>query len=669
MKKIPGSPQQHLTILYAVLFLFFIQLVTEFIAAVYAFGLLGTDIPVEIVSILFFLSPLVLALFGRQLSGRNLFVLASLIIIARLLDPLLDPRGRMLVSGFGVACFLIFLPLLLWQLSREQEPADWYALGTGLTLALGLGILLRAVNSGSDLSLHGWGQLIGWLLAVIAAIVIAAMVIAATSLDISQDTSPSSPPSQPKRRQGFGGLTGLSIGVLAVFLILHLTTSSPNVIARWTGASYLSILGVLALAMGLFSLTLALKPIWISSLSKGAILAWNMLFVASLVLTIYTHQIDFPSQPSGYPFYMPQAGWIAIIGLYLMLLLSPVVLVNFMRYTQEIITLQPALNRLGSGFMIASALYLLVALAHVFTTVYAYIPLVGPIFRDRFWLVYLAAGLALSLPVLLVSQPTAGQDEKRRPGLALALVGLFAAAFFIGLWVSSKSVPPVAPSNTIRLLTYNVQQGYNPQGEMNFDGQLDLIRQADPDILGLQESDTNRLAGGNTDLVRYYADRLQMYSYYGPPTTTGTFGIALLSKYPIQNPRTFFMYSQGEQTATITAQIRVGDKALNLFVTHLGNGGPIAQQEALLEETEDLENVVAMGDFNFRPDSEQYRLTTRILTDAWLAAELQNNDEQAFNPTRRIDHIFVSPGTEVVDARFLTQPESDHPALLVDIAR
>ena len=42
------------------------------------------------------------------------------------------------------------------------------------------------------------------------------------------------------------------------------------------------------------------------------------------------------------------------------------------------------------------------------------------------------------------------------------------------------------------------------------------------------------------------------------------------------------MYSVGEQTATIEAQIELGGKTFNLFVTHLGNGGPMVQQEAVL---------------------------------------------------------------------------------------
>ena len=101
-------------------------------------------------------------------------------------------------------------------------------------------------------------------------------------------------------------------------------------------------------------------------------------------------------------------------------------------------------------------------------------------------------------------------------------------------------------------------------------------------IIGLQESDTARIAGGNADVVAYLADRLEMYSYYGPSPVSGTFGIALLSRYPIGNPRTYYLYSEGEQVAITDADIRIDDKSYKVFVTHLGNDGPMIQVRQML---------------------------------------------------------------------------------------
>jgi endonuclease/exonuclease/phosphatase family metal-dependent hydrolase len=87
-----------------------------------------------------------------------------------------------------------------------------------------------------------------------------------------------------------------------------------------------------------------------------------------------------------------------------------------------------------------------------------------------------------------------------------------------------------------------------------------------------------------------------------------------------------------------------------------------------LQELDGLENVIAMGDFNFRTDSEQYALTTQTLEDAWLLRWPSGIDDKGHNPDRRIDHVFLSPGLNVQDARFHTGPESDHPALIVELS-
>ena len=123
------------------------------------------------------------------------------------------------------------------------------------------------------------------------------------------------------------------------------------------------------------------------------------------------------------------------------------------------------------------------------------------------------------------------------------------------------------------------------------------------------------------------------------------------------------MYSAGEQTATIWAQIDHDGQLVNVFVTHLGNGGPIVQQEAILEETPGLEDVILMGDLNFAPDGDQYALTRQTLEDAWLLRWPTGVDDQGVDPRERIDHVFLSPGIQVLEARYFYSPASDHPAL------
>jgi endonuclease/exonuclease/phosphatase family metal-dependent hydrolase len=274
--------------------------------------------------------------------------------------------------------------------------------------------------------------------------------------------------------------------------------------------------------------------------------------------------------------------------------------------------------------------------------------------------------------VLLLRKPAAHSSPIDFPALAFQLVFgaliVLGAGTLIGAWAATaKPITPVTSSDTLKVLTYNIQQGYDAQGQKNYDGQLALIRQLNPDVIGLQESDTSRIANGNSDVVRYFADQLGMYSYYGPTTVLGTFGIALLSRYPIENPRTFFMTSEGEQTASIVAEITAGGKAHRIMVTHLGNGGPLPQLEDILSTLTDQQNIILMGDFNFNPASGQYRQATSVLDDAWIRAGSPAPAGTEWDAERRIDHVFVSSGVEVADAQYVLAPLSDHPALVVEV--
>jgi endonuclease/exonuclease/phosphatase family metal-dependent hydrolase len=126
------------------------------------------------------------------------------------------------------------------------------------------------------------------------------------------------------------------------------------------------------------------------------------------------------------------------------------------------------------------------------------------------------------------------------------------------------------------------------------------------------------------------------------------------------------MYSEGEQTATIEAKISIGEVAYTIYVTHLGNGGPIIQQAQILETMEGKENIIAMGDYNFRPDTEQYQMTVDELDDAYLKSQTKI-DSEVFDPFDRIDHIFVSPEVLVSEVEYILSPASDHPAMFAVI--
>jgi len=639
--------------LYSVLFLFFFQLVTDFVAAIYAFGLLATSMTAEIASVVLFFTPLLLLALRRKLPRAAITALVVAVLVSRPVEAMLDVRGQMLVSGIGVGCFLLALPALLWKHGQE-EGGDGLSLGLGLLVGLALAILFRALNSGVDLTNDGWGRAVNWALAAVAA----AALRRREAIDDTRSAISDA-------RGAMGKTLGLCLGLTAVLVLLYFAFASPNVIARWTGADYRVVVALVALALValVWLLTSPRQPL--ARLTPALLLVWNALFVLAMTLTILAHQIRFPADPAAYPLAEPPVTSLHHIPLVLMLLSFPVLLVDFLYIARALVAMRPSLRLLGGGFTLGALFFLLSVFAQVFTTVYDYIPVVGPFFRDRFWLVFLVPGVVVTLSMLLVRREALALPKVGR--VLVDVVSLLGVVTVAGVLLTAAR-PPAPPAQTsLRVLTYNVQQGYSEDGQESLEGQLRVMRQLDADLIGLQESDTNRIAGGNMDLVRYFADRLDMYSYYGPKTVAGTFGIALLSRYPIENARTFYMASEGEQTATIAARVTVDGRTFNVFVTHLGNDGPLVQQEAILREVRGLANVIAMGDFNFRPDTEQYQRTVAVLDDAWLLRWPDGTDDEGHSFPRRIDHVFVSPGTVVRDARYWTGPESDHPALVVEV--
>lgn len=635
------------TVLYSILFLFYLQVLSDFIEAIYAFGLLVTSFTVEVTAVVLLFTPLLLLLFRKPPARSLLLVVAYLGVLARLMEPLLDPGGKLVVSGISVGAFMLLFPILL---HRHRSMSGWQA-GSGLTLALSISIFLRTANSSLDLSETGIYQAIGWALGVLAGFLLFKLEPAQFSQKVDAD--------QTTKRQ----VTGLSIGLASVILIIYFAFVSPTVIARWTGYSYPTIVLLLVIALTLFSISLGSHRL-LSFLTRRVVLALNIFFVLMVVLTILPHQIAFPSQSNFYPLVAPAVSAIAPVLMFLMLVLSPIVIIDFMLFTRQIVMEKPSLPQLGRSFSTAALFFLLMVFFHVFTTVYDYVPVIGPLFRDRFWLVYLLAGLGLIFPLLLIRKETFGLESPDiTKSFATILPGVFAVLTGIALYSTTPSLP--SPNNTtqLRVMTYNIQQGFDVNGNKNLEAQLAVFRKVDPDVLGLQESDTARIANGNVNAVRYFADNLNMYSYYGPTTTTGTFGIALLSKYPIQDPVTFYMYSTGEQTATIHAKIAFADKEYHIFVTHLGNGGPIFQLENMLTRIKGLDRVIAVGDFNFRPATEQYSLMTQTLADSWLIKWPAGREIQGMSSDDRIDYIFVSPGTNILESEYGVDPASDHPFL------
>jgi endonuclease/exonuclease/phosphatase family metal-dependent hydrolase len=630
---------------YAVILLFLLQLLTDFVQAAYAIGLLTNSLPPEGAAAAFLLSPFLLLGLPRRVTDRSL--LTALLVAftpARLLYPLMnETRLVLLVSGLGVASGMLLLPLLL---SRAQaRPA---AAAGAFAVAVVASVALRAWGSGVDISTSGSTQWLAWIGLIPVALGVRSPGVSAPALEQAE--------------RGSQGLVA-GTGIVACIGLTYLAFTSASLTARWFSFDYEIAIALLGGGLLLSVVLLLRREVWLA-LTPRRLFTLSLLLAAALSFAAATYQVDFPDVAAAYPLLEPDPGAVSDVLPAVALMLVPVPVLAFGFSVGQLQSCAPSRHTLAAGFGLGGLVLALLIFAQMFTTTYDYVPVVGPLFRDRFWLVLLALGAFLALPLAFIgSRPSPAPGSPRWAPLAVAVLG--GAALVGAVTVRAEPGVPVEPPQ-LRIVSLNVQQGHDAGGERNLDGQLAFLRRLDADVIALHESDTARVANANNDLVRYFANGLDMFSAYGPRTVNGTFGIALLSRFPIDNAQTWYLYSEAEQTAAITARISTGTQQYNLIVTHLGNGGPMAQLEDVLSLLPEDGSVILMGDFNFRPDTPQYAATVALLDEAWLRLWPGESDGTG-DHSRRIDYIFVTPEIEVVEATYADEGASNHPAIVVTI--
>ncbi|MFX1569256.1 MAG: endonuclease/exonuclease/phosphatase family protein [Promethearchaeota archaeon] len=670
--------------LLTVMFLFFFQLVGDLFESIYTFELLGMGMDEKVLGVLFLLTPVIMLVFRRKIPNYFYEVLAVATIVTRLISPFLDSASKIIISGLGVGFFLLFLPSYYFQginnYSTANEEKVSLKFGAGITSAVLLSITLRTLNSTSDISTYGIFQIIGWVLALIAILTIYNQIRekrVSDSANTPIESSLNSHNEEEKRKGRFKGVKLLSLGLFGVLTLNYFAFTSPTVISRWTEGDYITITIAIAVIIALTLLVLTFKPNLIGKLNSRILWIWNGLFIISLVLTIAVHTFPFPASPASNPVIINRPiGWYYYIPLVIMVALIPIVFIDFTLLSREIIRQKPTPSKLGAGFAVGGLFLMLMSFVLIFTNVWGYVEPVSNLFRNLFWLPFLLVGVSLPIMGKSIFKKrqlefkiilTNIRDKKIVASfIALLLIGTSVSAL---VWELRPKVQDTTGITSITIMAYNIQQGVNAAGNKNFDNQLAVIKAVNPDIIGLSESDTARISYNNLDITRYFATHLNYYCFYGPRTVTGTFGTAILSRYPISNAKTIFSYSNVDEIGTTEVQIRIGATILNVFLNHPdGNAdAKSTHMQTLLDQMSGKTNIISLGDFNFKNSTVYYDDIVAELQDAWVNATSRGVDGTSFDLADRIDHIFVSPTFTVIETRYINNLESDHPAVWTEI--
>jgi endonuclease/exonuclease/phosphatase family metal-dependent hydrolase len=253
----------------------------------------------------------------------------------------------------------------------------------------------------------------------------------------------------------------------------------------------------------------------------------------------------------------------------------------------------------------------------------------------------------------------------------------------------------------VRLATFNILHGRSlADGQVDIPRFADAVRTLDADILGLQEVDRDQERSHLADLTAVAADSMAAVAHRfvaaiaGTPGATwmaatgdeqpGTaeYGIALLSRYPVQSwqvirlpaiPFRFPMWLPGprkvlvvseEPRAAVVAQVDTPHGLLTVVNTHLSfvPGWNRLQLRRLRRDLAAFPDpLVLMGDLNMVPPTPASISGYRSLA----TTPTFPTDE----PQRQLDHILARGAVPPVCGTHSRElPLSDHRALVVDLA-
>ncbi|WP_165071320.1 endonuclease/exonuclease/phosphatase family protein [Paludisphaera rhizosphaerae] len=218
-----------------------------------------------------------------------------------------------------------------------------------------------------------------------------------------------------------------------------------------------------------------------------------------------------------------------------------------------------------------------------------------------------------------------------------------------------------AAEEPLRLATFNIHHAEGTDGKLDLKRVADLVRGAD--IVAFQEVDVRfRDRSGKVDQAAALGDLLRANVAFGGnliDADGGQYGVALVSRFPIvahQNHR--LPRSAGREKAEprglLECRLDVNGRPLRVFVTHLAHDSAADKALQVARVREVLaacpDPWIMMGDFNFRPDSDDYKALTAApaggerIVDGWPIAGKGEGHSIGLHGSRpgRIDYVFVS---------------------------
>lgn len=214
--------------------------------------------------------------------------------------------------------------------------------------------------------------------------------------------------------------------------------------------------------------------------------------------------------------------------------------------------------------------------------------------------------------------------------------------------------------NILRVMSYNIHHGNPPStpGLIDLDTIAGVINKVRPDLVALQEVDVNtRRSGNDKDQANILAEKTGMQVYFAKVIDHdgGDYGVAILSRFPISDFKTFALPrvqgSHAEPRVLATVKVQLANNKQILFAcTHLDAERPDSNRIVQAKEIVRILQgqglpVVLAGDIN----AEVGTAVLDILDTAFLRSCLINCDFTipVEKPSKTIDFIFHSRNSSI----------------------